>query len=1324
MFTRVRQERLQILAHQLVRHLPLRLTPLVLEVLPRGSTTEPSPARGRDCPTCSLPPRAVRVEDCVWFVPGIERSTMMTSIRTASVRALVLSAAGLALLVGCSSDADTVQQTPGVGGDAGTGGTAGNAGADGGIICSTTQTQCDGACVSMDRDSFNCGACGHTCAKGEVCSAGTCGLTCVGGTKKCGTACVDTDTDPAHCGDCGIACASGEVCSAGTCGLTCVGGTKKCGTECVDTDTDPAHCGDCGIVCASGEVCSAGTCGLTCVGGTKKCGTECVDTDTDPAHCGDCGIVCASGEVCSAGTCGLTCVGSTTKCGTACVDTDTDPAHCGNCGIACASGEVCSSGTCGLTCLGGTMKCDTACVDTDTDPANCGDCDIACASGEVCSSGSCGLTCLGGTTKCGTACADTDTDPAHCGDCGIVCASGQVCSAGTCGLTCVGGTKKCGTACVDTDTDPANCGDCDIACASGEVCSSGTCGLTCVGGTIKCGTACVDTQTDPANCGDCDIACASGEICSEGTCGLTCVGGTIKCGTACVDTQTDPANCGDCGIACASGEVCSSGTCGLTCVGGTLKCGTACVDTQIDPANCGDCDIACASGEICSSGTCGLTCVGGTTKCGTGCVDTDIDPAHCGACGHVCGEKETCVNAVCHSTCNAGELVCQGSCTNVSTSASHCGACNHACAPTQVCSAGVCVGKPNGYSVTDAWGAIWDGVARSPKPWVAAKADCEASGGRLPSVTELWRNNATTGLYSIAESTATSYLWTQIASYEADGRRMNVRLSDGSTTSTPLVSSMAYRCVWMTNPASFTGANCLGAAGAGCSPLGWFWNVDTRDRPAMNLAAAVNDCSFHNGSLTSAREIQELAQTGMPNPTNNWLWLSDREYWYSGNYGYDLARVATNPQPHWTWSSESGQGTLAPASSSYGFRCVGKRSESFGVLPSNPACNGGCFTSLRGKSRLTADSVDRTAATVATASETCRNLGAVLPDSGEFLDLVHAGWPEGSNNWQWTGNTVYDGWSAGYATSRWTGTGAENWVVDATTSSYSGAATSYPYRCVWRERFSDSGLPSCASGEVPNWNGTAFLCAPASAGDSGGKAVPNGVQFIDDWGNAWDSGERAPATLAEAKSLCSAAGGRLPTATEVFRVRANQSLVPSIGTSVTYLWTILPSDRAAQGIMIRTSDGTTSLMTTTTAIAFRCIWPRTMGNVFDRSACYGEPSAPCFESDRVRIDRYDRAPVPQPSAAFECALHGGRLLEHNDVLRVIHGGAPNGSGGWLWTGEPNYWYNAGYGYGIAAWTGTGIPAWAYQNSASPPTGNVGWNANFYRFRCMFSDELH
>jgi hypothetical protein len=91
-----------------------------------------------------------------------------------------------------------------------------------GVSCRTAgTTACGSACVRLQEDPLNCGACGNRCpttANGtSECNAGKCKLRCNAGLKECDGTCSDTSTDLDHCGGCGRAC--GGLCVLGKCVL-------------------------------------------------------------------------------------------------------------------------------------------------------------------------------------------------------------------------------------------------------------------------------------------------------------------------------------------------------------------------------------------------------------------------------------------------------------------------------------------------------------------------------------------------------------------------------------------------------------------------------------------------------------------------------------------------------------------------------------------------------------------------------------------------------------------------------------------------------------------------------------------------------------------------------------------------------------------------------------------------------------------------------------------------------------------------------------------------------------------------------------------------
>lgn len=624
-------------------------------------------------------------------------------------------------------------------------------------------------------------------------------------------------------------------------------------------------------------------------------------------------------------------------------------------------------------------------------------------------------------------------------------------------------------------------------------------------------------------------------------------------------------------------------------------------------------------------------------------------------------------------------------------------------------------GEANGYEVDDDWGFAWDGISRGYKTWQEAKTICEADGGRLPTVTELYRNNATSGSGNIASIVESGYLWTQITD-DDPLNKMTVRLSDGGVSTAVATNTAGYRCVWPTAATEgFSGTDCYGPTGGECQDAGRFENVDSYDRPAMSYAAAANECSFYEASLLTTRDFQELIQGGLPNGSNYWLRTTDAKYWYSNGYGTALARWSGGQDQSWAYTGST-TGSMGPTTNSYAFRCIGQKQTVDNATTAS--CEGGCFQVDSRRSRMWIDSTDRAAATQPDAAETCRLLGGSLPEQGDLAEAIHAGLPNGTNAWLWSSDPLY--WyngGYGYALFRFNGTGAADWqAVATTTMSRVEPTQSFAYRCVWHDKI-EASPTVCAINEKQVWNGSGYECQPSAYGDSNGNAIP--PQFIDPWGNAWDHSQRAAADFSTAESQCTANGGRLPTPTELYRVRANQSLVTSIGDASTtdYLWTLISDDTLTQRVTLRLSDGATSAATELSSIPYRCVWPVEKGDVFGSRSCYGVTADPCFQSGDLRMDSYDRAAMPQSSAAQECAYFGGRLPDGGEFQNLIHAGAPNGSSNWLWISDPVYWHSSNYGYAIGQWSGTGQTSWAFDSSA----GSVSKPSDSRAFRCIFSN---
>lgn len=276
-----------------------------------------------------------------------------------------------AVVAGCGDD----------GGRTGGGGVC-NPSCAAGLVC------CNGACVSTQINTQNCGGCGIVCAAGQACTTGVCsggaptdgavpstdgggggGMctpSCSADERCCGSICSDRAAPVgqldarahesfANCNGCGLGC---DMERASRCGAPAGGGSAQClcgnlpqcgvGQACVQRDGtflcanlnfDPANCGAIGNACGEGETCNMGVCGCgtggPCAAGQACCSSTCIDTSADPMNCGACGNVCgANAPNCNSGSCG---------CGTGPACAAPVP---GLLGMGAMPGESCCSGSC------------------------------------------------------------------------------------------------------------------------------------------------------------------------------------------------------------------------------------------------------------------------------------------------------------------------------------------------------------------------------------------------------------------------------------------------------------------------------------------------------------------------------------------------------------------------------------------------------------------------------------------------------------------------------------------------------------------------------------------------------------------------------------------------------------------------------------------------------------------------------------------------------------------------------------------------------------------------------------------------------------------
>ena len=259
--------------------------------------------------------------------------------------------------------------------------------------CADNYCLVDGACITNDSAK----ACGASCSNCEsmpytsagICSEGICiAEECEPGYEFCNGVCVDIKTNAFNCGACGIKCDG--TCSSGI----CTGGdtTKTCGAIggigcelpeqcCTNLETAEASC--------RAEI----TPGYNCFAiDNKNCGLSHKDCNKEPnAKSG----ICTGGGLCQITECQFGFHLSKLDPGNECIGNmheDCGPVD--NIGVNCNASNHSTKGTCtqgycvSSACEGGYQLCGGVCVDIASNAYNCGVCGRSCG-GSECVNGAC-----------------------------------------------------------------------------------------------------------------------------------------------------------------------------------------------------------------------------------------------------------------------------------------------------------------------------------------------------------------------------------------------------------------------------------------------------------------------------------------------------------------------------------------------------------------------------------------------------------------------------------------------------------------------------------------------------------------------------------------------------------------------------------------------------------------------------------------------------------------------------------------------------------------------------------------------------------------------
>ena len=563
--------------------------------------------------------------------------------------------------------------------------------------------------------------------------------------------------------------------------------------------------------------------------------------------------------------------------------------------------------------------------------------------------------------------------------------------------------------------------------------SSGTGGSSagCDDAETTCGAECVDLFTDLQHCGACDAACAVGSACSGGECEV-CEEGETACDGGCTTVDNDAENCGACGNACGDGEVCVDGECATGCPNGQTQCGSECVDTSTSQEHCGRCDQACAEDFTCNGGVCVGDCAEALLDArvdtwGTVWDGTERDPANHQLARNTCGQfgaRLPTVNEIyrARSAAAGGDGIGEVDSVAPLWSAVPSDSGEHyllelafpepdnivteldgndrlyrcVCPdPAPTFSGGDCAGDSDPFCTTLSSGYVIDGDNRFPLPRAAAIAECAVVNAALPYADQLVAAVST-------ELTIPQNVWLADVGFDP------VYLSGGSAS--PLEEELntpyAFRCM----APSIEGASTSAPNPVFGTPQSRFL-IETDDRPAGELQAAIEACFDDGGHLATNAEIAEALSLGYDAPSSADTWVGDAGgVWTYPNMTFDVMQSAAAwvDSPVDMSAIDYLRVASADAIDTGPARCIYYRIDR-GFNSATLPCNGGCFQLSVGTTDATIwiDSNARPAGDWQDAVVDCANDGGRLASVRDLRESIANGLT-GADDVHWTADVVRD----------------------------------------------------------------------------------------------------------------------------------------------------------------------------------------------------------------------------------------------------------------------------------------------------------------------------
>ena len=403
--------------------------------------------------------------------------------------------------------------------------------------------------------------------------------------------------------------------------------------------------------------------------------------------------------------------------------------------------------------------------------------------------------------------------------------------------------------------------------------------------------------------------------------------------------------------------------------------------------------------------------------------------------------------------------------------------------------------------VVDRWGDRWYEGPRAASSWSVARDGCATAGGRLPTVSELYRVSgakhgdlqgqagAETVLDGSSGLETSGELWSATTWGVTEmSKRGIVSLASGRVASLEASQSRRYLCLYPNDATGVFESGCYGPPGQCWTAVGegGLMRMDLENRPPLTWLAAQTECNRSHAHLARIRDYDENVPAGLPTTTSTWTnsseWVQTADLlglhgFASGVVRWGRPDQAYNAVPYINPASfVCGDGCPANANAAQGhlkkdvstrrpFRCKGARYGAVANTASVPVALGAPYPASK-TTGIVSHSTHRTSAQVQQHISSCFSLGGHLASTTDLFELIHGGVPGvGSAAWVLTadlwarspfGQPFTLGWDTETSdppayTAGSQSSGCSNFSCGAYLGTYNdqGSPSSQPARCVW-----------------------------------------------------------------------------------------------------------------------------------------------------------------------------------------------------------------------------------------------------------------------------------